>query len=107
MVFDFVFGGIIMWSFREQKIQTQLTLKEISLRFEKSKQFVVNVEDKKFKMREESFLSNKVCYPIIEGLIDGQDNYTNLIKIYKNKLSIINLKALKFVYTVLIYNLIS
>ena len=34
-------------------------------------------------------------------------NYTNLIKIYKYKLSIINLKALKSVYTVLIYNLIS
>lgn len=82
-VFDFVFGGIIMWRFREQKIQTQLTLKEISLRFEKSKQFVVNVEDKKIKMREESFLSNKVCYPIIEGLIDGQDNYTNLIISFK------------------------
>lgn len=27
-------------------------------------------------------------------------NYTNLIKIYKNKLSIINLKTLKFVYKV-------
>ena len=40
-------------------------------------------EDKKFKMREESFLSNKVCYPIIEGLIDGQDNYTNLIISFK------------------------
>ena len=31
-------------------------------------------------------------------------NYTNLIKIYKYKLSIINLKALKSVYTVLTYN---
>ena len=59
-----------------KKIISNLTPMQIFSLLESSEQFIVKIENTKFNVKERKFMSNKVLFPILKGIVNVQKNNT-------------------------------
>ncbi len=64
----------------KKTISSPMSLTEISIDLMKSGEFIGGFENNTFEIREKSFYSNKLLFPIITGVIDDQkDKNTSIV----------------------------